>query len=96
MGSYIRKPLFSREGANVTLVRPNAQPIQTDGPYGDGNFIVQALAPPCVFTDAASSQPRYPILGLWMIDQECGGMGIRESTGPITDNLSSFIPHFFA
>ena len=30
-----------------------------------------------------------------MIDQECGGMGIRESAGPITDNLSSFVPHFF-
>jgi glutathionylspermidine synthase len=35
------------------------------------------------------------VLGLWMIDQECGGMGIRESGGPITDNLSSFVPHFF-
>ena len=35
-------------------------------------------------------------LGLWMIDQDCCGMGIRESSGPITDNLSSFIPHFFA
>jgi len=35
------------------------------------------------------------VLGLWMIDQECGGMGIRESAGPITDNLSSFIPHYF-
>ena len=42
-----------------------------------------------------SSTSRYPVLGLWMIDQECCGMGIRESAGPITDNLSSFVPHFF-
>jgi glutathionylspermidine synthase len=35
------------------------------------------------------------VLGLWMIDQECCGMGIRESAGPITDNFSSFVPHFF-
>jgi glutathionylspermidine synthase len=30
-----------------------------------------------------------------MVDQECSGLGIRESAGPITDNLSSFIPHYF-
>jgi glutathionylspermidine synthase len=35
-------------------------------------------------------------LGLWMIDQECCSMSIRESSGPITDNLSSFVPHYFA
>lgn len=95
MGSYVRKPIYSREGANVTIVQPNAAPIATDGPYGDGRFIYQALAPQCVFPDTTTGQPRYPVLGLWIIDQECGGMGIRESAGPITDNLSSFVPHFF-
>jgi glutathionylspermidine synthase len=92
--SYVRKPLHSREGANIQIVRPNASLIATPGPYGDGPFIRQALAPPAVFLNPLD-QPRYPILGLWMIDQECGGMGIRESAGPITDNLSSFVPHFF-
>ncbi|MGI4831146.1 MAG: glutathionylspermidine synthase family protein [Janthinobacterium lividum] len=38
---------------------------------------------------------RWPVLGLWMIDQECCGMGIREDAGPITGNLSSFVPHLF-
>ena len=38
---------------------------------------------------------RWPVLGLWMIDQECCGMGIREDAGPITGNLCSFVPHFF-
>jgi len=89
---YVRKPLHSREGSNITLVRNNSTVIDTDGPYG-GARIVQALAPEAVFPDA-QGQTRYPILGLWMIDQECGGMGIRESAGPITDNLSSFIPHY--
>ena len=87
--SYARKPLHSREGANITLVRPNAPTIQTDGPYGEGSFIRQALAPEATFDG------RYPVLGLWMIDQDCSGLGIRESSGPITDNLSSFIPHYF-
>jgi glutathionylspermidine synthase len=93
MRDYVRKPLHSREGANITLVREGITMANTDGPY-DGARIVQALGPEPVFHDA-TGQPRHPVLGLWMIDQECGGMGIRESAGPITDNLSSFVPHFF-
>jgi len=90
---YVRKPLHSREGANISIIRDGAAIATTDGPY-DGARIVQALGPEAVFNDA-TGQPRYPVLGLWMIDQECGGMGIRESAGPITDNLSSFVPHYF-
>jgi glutathionylspermidine synthase len=87
--SYVRKPLHSREGANISILQPGKQAIQTGGPYGDGPFIRQAIAPEATFNG------RHPVLGLWMIDQECGGMGIRESAGPITDNLSSFVPHYF-
>ena len=93
--SYVRKPLHSREGANISIIRPNAQTIETSGPYSAGPFIRQAIAPEAVFADAAGND-RYPILGLWMIDQDCSGLGIRESAGPITDNLSSFIPHYFS
>ena len=94
MASYVKKPLLSREGANIRLVRPDTQAIETDGPYTSGRSIYQALAPKAVFFEG-SGKPRYPILGLWMVDQECCGLGIRESAGPITDNLSSFVPHFF-
>ena len=87
--TYARKPLHSREGANITLVRPNALTIETPGPYAEGPFIRQALAPETTFDG------RYPVLGVWMIDQDCSGLGIRESAGPITDNLSSFVPHYF-
>ncbi len=93
--SYVRKPLHSREGANVSIVRPNAQTIETPGPYGAGPFIRQAIAPNAVFENS-SGQARYPVLGLWMIDQECSGLGIREAAGAITDNLSSFVPHYFS
>jgi glutathionylspermidine synthase len=88
MKSYVRKPLMSREGANITLVRDGVTIASTAGPY-NGPQIVQALAPEAVF------HQRHPILGLWMIDQDCCGLGIRESATPITDNLSSFVPHFF-
>ena len=95
LSAYVRKPLHSREGANVSIIRPNSQTVETPGPYGGGPFIRQAIAPEAIFPNAAG-QNRYPILGLWMIDQDCSGIGIRESAGPITDNLSSFIPHYFS
>jgi glutathionylspermidine synthase len=93
MRDFVRKPLQSREGANIVVVRDGSPAVTTDGPY-DGARILQALAPEAVFPDA-TGQPRHPVLGLWMIDQECAGMGIRESGGPVTDNLSSFVPHYF-
>jgi glutathionylspermidine synthase len=38
----------------------------------------------------------FPIIGSWyVIDKSAGGMGIRESDTPVTDNLSRFIPHLF-
>jgi glutathionylspermidine synthase len=88
MSNYVRKPLMSREGANITLIRDNATIATTAGPY-DGPQIVQALAPDAIFDH------RHTVLGLWMIDQDCCGLGVRESFSPITDNLSSFVPHFF-
>ncbi|KAK8081973.1 glutathionylspermidine synthase [Apiospora saccharicola] len=35
----------------------------------------------------------YPVLGLWFVDGEPAGMGIREDTRRITANKSWFIPH---
>ncbi|HEY1993777.1 MAG TPA: glutathionylspermidine synthase family protein [Edaphobacter sp.] len=88
MKNYVRKPMMSREGANITLVRDNATVVSTPRPY-NGRQLYQALAPPAVFDN------RHTVLGLWMIDQDCCGMGVRESFSPITGNLSSFVPHFF-
>ena len=93
MNGFVRKPLHSREGANITVVQDGNMIAQTEGQY-DGKCVVQALGPEAGFKDAAGAK-RHPVLGLWMIDQECGGMGIRESSGWITDNLSNFVPHYF-
>ena len=96
--AYARKPLLSREGEDVSLTYPDGTTLENPGTYGDGRFVFQALAPEAVFPDTRLPpvlRHRHPVLGLWMIDQECGGMGIRESAGPITDNRSSFVPHFF-
>ncbi len=92
MWDFVRKPLFSREGANIDIVRTGVTVETTGGPY-TGPQIVQALAPVRAFDDNLRlSAKRHPVLGLWMVDQECCGMGIRESSGQITDNFKFICP----
>jgi glutathionylspermidine synthase len=35
------------------------------------------------------------VLGSWLIDGVAAGIGIRESSTPVTNNLSRFVPHLF-
>lgn len=90
--SYVRKPLLGREGANITVIVDGQIRITTPGPYGAGPFICQAYAPLPGFPDERG-MAWHPVLGVWMIDGESAGLGIRESAGLITDNLSHFVPH---
>ena len=85
---YVKKPLLSREGANLTI-RRGSSVQETAGPYGAEGFVYQARAriPNCNGT--------YPVLGSWLIDGVAAGIGIRESATPITDNHSCFVPHLF-
>lgn len=87
MTQYVRKPKLSREGANVMMAGSNGV-LMTPGQYGDEGYVYQALANLPVFNG------RYPIVGSWVVDGEAAGVGIREGDGPITDNLSRFVPHF--
>lgn len=88
MTAFVRKPLLSREGANITI-HQNGMDISTPGPYGQEGFIYQALAP------GANFDGHTPVIGSWYItDQGSAGIGIRESEG-ITTNLSRFVPHYF-
>lgn len=88
--SYCEKPLFSREGANVTLVRDGEVLEATGGEYGAEGYIYQELV------DIRPFDGMYPVIGSWVIGGEPAGMGIRETTSRITDNLSYFVPHIIA
>jgi glutathionylspermidine synthase len=89
MAEFVKKPLLSREGANITVHRHTGETV-TAGTYGKEGFVWQALAPEAVFGG------RRPVLGSWVVtDRGPAGMGIRESEGPITGNLSTFVPHYF-
>jgi glutathionylspermidine synthase len=85
---FVKKPKLSREGANIT-VQNGGTILKTDGDYGEEGYVYQAMAPIPEFNGF------YPVIGSWMIDQEAGGMGIRESRNLVTDNKSSYIPHLF-
>jgi len=85
--SFVRKPLFSREGANIALVREGVTIAEQQGPYGAEGFIRQALAPLPNFSN------QYPVLGSWLINHTPCGLSIREDENPITGNTSRFLPH---
>jgi glutathionylspermidine synthase len=88
-GRYVRKPKLSREGGNVTWVEGGVVVEETDGGYGQEGHIFQA---PAMLADFDG---RHPVCGVWVVDHEAAGLGIREDTRRITGNLSRFVPHFF-
>jgi glutathionylspermidine synthase len=86
-GDYVRKPLLSREGANVEIFSDGARVAGADGPYGGNGFIRQGLAElPCF-------DGRRPLLGAWIVGDAPAGLCIRESDGPITGDTALFVPH---
>lgn len=85
-GSYIRKPVHSREGSNIQLVVDGAVREQTSGPY-EGPFVYQRLAPMRPFDG------HFPVFGSWVVQGVSCGVGIREDDSLVTTNLSRFVPH---
>lgn len=84
---WVRKPYFSREGANVELHTLDDQWVRQDGPYTDAPYILQALAPLPRFG------PHHTLIGSWVVGDNAAGIGIREDDGPITRDSSRFVPH---
>jgi hypothetical protein len=64
----------------------------TTGDYGKEGYVVQELALLPNFQDERNVS-HYAVLGLWFVDGEVAGLGIREDETPITANGSKFIPH---
>ncbi|HWE04520.1 MAG TPA: glutathionylspermidine synthase family protein [Tepidisphaeraceae bacterium] len=85
-GDHVRKPILSREGANVQVVVGGKMYAQTEGDYGEP-FVYQAYQPVRGFDG------NYPVIGSWMVNGYACGIGIREDLSPITQNTSRFVPH---
>jgi glutathionylspermidine synthase len=84
---YARKPLLSREGANVTLYQGAHILARTSGDYGAEGYVRQALHPLPDFDGFR------PVIGSWLVGEAAAGMGIREDRSAITSNRSRFVPH---
>ncbi len=84
---FVTKPLFSREGENITWMHPEKGRIHQGGSYGGEGYITQALAPLPVFDG------RHTLIGSWLVGHKACGLTIREDTGPITKDTACFVPH---
>ena len=62
---------------------------ENGGGYDENGFVFQAPATLPEFDG------NHPVFGVWVVDHEAAGLGIREDTRRITGNLSRFVPHFF-
>jgi len=87
-GDFVEKPLYSREGANVTMHAGGAT-RHSPGSYGAEGFVYQAAAP------LPNLGGGYAVIGSWIVGERAAGMGIREDFSPITRNTSRFVPHYF-
>jgi glutathionylspermidine synthase len=85
--SYVRKPIYSRDGANVQLIIDGTEVDADDGPYGSEGHVRQAIAALPGF-DA-----NYPVFGSWIAHGVPCGLSVREDAGPIIKNTSRFLPH---
>lgn len=91
LNHYAKKPIFSREGADVSLHsfgQVTAQGFEQG--YGAEGYVYQQLVNmPCF-------DGFYPVIGSWVVGRQAAGMCIREDVKPITTNMSNFIPHIFS
>jgi glutathionylspermidine synthase len=85
---FVKKPLYSREGANVSITT-GGKTFEQPGEYGEEGFIWQA------YHALPQFGGNYPVIGSWIVGEEPAGIGIREDDSPITKNSSRFVPHYF-
>jgi glutathionylspermidine synthase len=87
--NYAKKPILSREGANVTLVLEGDVVAETEGEYHYSPYVYQDLA---LLPDFNG---HFPLVGSWMVNGYASGIGLREDDVLVTGNTSRFVPHLF-
>lgn len=87
-GEVVKKPIFGREGSNVTLRGKGIHAV-SHGDYGAEGFVYQELF------RIPSFEGNYPVIGSWVVASEAAGIGIREDDSPITKDSARFVPHYF-
>ncbi|MFA0810081.1 glutathionylspermidine synthase family protein [Microbulbifer epialgicus] len=83
----VKKPIFSREGANISIVRAGDVQLLSDGPYGEEGYIYQAMHPLPKFGKS------FTLVGSWLVDDLAAGISIREDENMVTQDMSRYLPH---
>lgn len=91
--NVVKKPFFSREGANISLTHAN-QTLSTHGQYGQEGYVYQESKPLPKFSNN-QGQDVFAVIGSWIIGHSAAGIGIREDSTLITKDTSLFVPHAF-
>ena len=82
----VKKPLFGREGANISIIEANGQvSFETSGDYGSEKFIYQE------FSEFNSHQNELYQAGVFFAYEGCG-LGFRKG-GLVLDNYAKFVGH---
>ena len=92
-GDLVKKPFFSREGANVSL-HTSAGIETTDGIYGKEGHVYQQAHDLPTFVNA-KGQTMHTLIGSWIVGHSAAGIGVREDYTAITKDTSLFVPHVF-
>ena len=84
---FVKKPVFSREGSNISVIENGQQTDFVDGPYDDSGYILQHFHP------VPSFSGNFTLVGSWVVGDRSAGIGIREDSSVITKDSSRFLPH---
>ena len=90
LGSYVKKPILAREGANVIMYNEDGSVLDRAlGNYGKEGYVYQktALLP--------QFDGMYTAVGSWVVGDRACGIGLREDFSAITKNTSLCAPHYF-
>ena len=87
LDNFVKKPIFAREGSNVSIFRKGKAKHSSEGPYGEEGYIIQQYAKLPVF------EGNHVLVGSWLVNDEPAGISIREDKDLITQDLSRYLPH---
>ncbi|WP_270984612.1 glutathionylspermidine synthase family protein [Campylobacter upsaliensis] len=82
---FVRKPMFGREGANISIAKDDVKLQENIGPYGNNKMIYQQ------YYELNSNENEYYQAGVFFAYEGCG-LGFRKG-GLIIDNASKFVGH---
>ena len=83
--TYVKKPVFGREGANISIVKGEQILKENEGSYVNNKFIYQE------YVELNSHENEFYQAGVFFAYEGCG-LGFRKG-GMILDNSSKFVGH---